>query len=110
MITREDIRQAIAECQGVRNPDARTCIKLAAYLTIQQHLFGETDLPTASYDGAPEIQPGTVSAFSDSDFSAAITGKPLSEVMPVLDDLMQAVSVLAPRLYAAAMQKLDEIK
>ena len=108
MITREDIRQAIAECQVVRNPNANTCIKLAAYLTIQQHLFGESEFP-ASYSEAPEVQPSAVSAFSESDFSAAIAGKPLPDVMPILDELMQAVSVLNPRLYAAAMRKLSEI-
>ena len=32
MITEHDLKEAIAECEGNRNPDARTCIKLAAHV------------------------------------------------------------------------------
>ncbi len=39
MITEHDLQEAIAECQGKRNPDANTCIKLAAFYTIKEHLF-----------------------------------------------------------------------
>ena len=38
MITEQDLREAIAECQGQRNPNANTCIKLAAYYTILQNM------------------------------------------------------------------------
>ena len=41
MITEQDLREAIAECQGQRNPNANTCIKLAAFLTIQRELYGK---------------------------------------------------------------------
>ena len=34
MITEQDLLEAIAECQGQRNPNANTCIKLAAYYII----------------------------------------------------------------------------
>ena len=39
MITEKDLQDAIAECQGERKPNANTCIKLAAYFTIYDHLF-----------------------------------------------------------------------
>ena len=38
MITEKDLMEAIAECQGQRNPNANTCIKLAAYYTILNNL------------------------------------------------------------------------
>lgn len=108
MITREDLQEAIAECQGVRNPTANTCIKLAAFLTIQEHLFGgEPDLRNQSSLSVPE--PGAVSAYSNSEFSAAVNGKPESDVMRVLDELMETLSVLCPKLYAATLRKLHEI-
>ena len=43
MITEKDLQEAIAECQGQRNPNASTCIKLAAFLTIQKELFGKSE-------------------------------------------------------------------
>ena len=41
MITEKDLRAAIAECQGARNPNATTCIKLAAFYTILNNLYPE---------------------------------------------------------------------
>ena len=41
MIREEDLQEAIAECQGQRNPNANTAIKLAAFYTIRRELFGE---------------------------------------------------------------------
>lgn len=108
MITREDLQEAIAECQGARNPTANTCIKLAAFLTIQDHLFGGApDLRDQSFLSAPK--PSAVSAYSNSEFSAAINGKPESNVMQVIDELMETLSVLCPKLYAATLRKLTEI-
>ena len=43
MITEKDLQEAIAECQGERNPNANTCIKLAAFYTIRNELFGNSD-------------------------------------------------------------------
>ena len=107
MITREDLQEAIAECQGVRNPTANTCIKLAAYLTIREHLFGEKPDAPAGYSGTPK--PSAVSAHADSEFYSAVEGKPESDVMAVFDDLMTALSVISPKLYAATLRKLSEI-
>lgn len=106
MITREDLQEAIAECQGVRNPTANTCIKLAAFLTIQEHLYGEQP----DFSGAScQPKPSAVSAYSGSEFSDAVDGKPEQSVMAVLDELMETLAVLSPKLYAATLRKLNEI-
>ncbi len=69
MITAQDLQEAIAECQGERNPNANTCIKLAAFLTIEREMYGEP--PEYSY--AP---PGDqIIAEGNSEFQRAIDGK-----------------------------------
>ena len=103
MITHEDLRQAIAECQGVRNPTANTCIKLAAYLTIQRFMYEDTG---ESYT-AP-LNSGEVIAMSGSEFAAAVDGKQYATVLPIIEELMEAISLLQPRLYAATIRKLKE--
>jgi hypothetical protein len=46
MITEKDLKEAIAECEGERNPNANTCIKLAAFYTILDNMYGEkTEIP-----------------------------------------------------------------
>lgn len=111
MITREDLKEAIAECQGVRHPNARTCIKLAAFLTIQEYMFGEDkDISIQGYSEMAHTEKrGTVSAISDSEFSDAIHGKSLEDVLRVIDDLMKSVEYFNPKLHKATIQKLKQL-
>lgn len=111
MITERDLQEAIAECQGKRNPDASTCIKLAAFYTIRRELYGpgaeEDRTPVYSYAPDPEIRDQLIDYRSDSEFSALIDGRPAAEVWPAIDDLVSAVQVLNPRLYANFIQSLQ---
>ena len=107
MITRQDLEQAIAECQGDRYPNANTCIKLAAFLTIQRELFGEENnaerLPAYSYAPAPVRN--SIEIDSDSEFARAVNGREPEEVFPVIDELMTTLQIVQPRLYNAVMSK-----
>ena len=105
MITEHDLEQAIAECQGERNPNANTCIKLAAFYTIKNELYGERtpSLPSYSYATGP-----TIDYSSDTEFSQIINGKDPSKVWPVMDELMSTILALMPRLYDGVMKRLQE--
>ena len=104
MITEKDLKEAIAECQGQRNPNANTCIKLAAYLTIQKEMYGtqEEVIPTYSY--APSE---TIEYDSGSEFSDMIRGRDYQDVLPIIDELMDALHVLNPRFYESVLRKLQ---
>lgn len=111
MITKQDLLEAIAECQGTRAPNANTAIKLAAFYTILDHLeddaghganslsvchdysFSGTGESVIRYDGATE-------------FAKVIDGRRQEEVLPVMDELMTTLKVMHPRLYNGVMQKL----
>lgn len=116
MITQQDLQEAIAECLGQRNPNASTCIKLAAFYTIKNELFGNSErleaadiAPVSRYSYAPqpvnEVE-DKIDYDSDTEFSRAIKGKKASEVLPVIDELMETISALNPRLYAGVLRKL----
>ena len=107
MITKEDLQEAIAECQGKRNPDANTCIKLAAFLTIQKEMFGEesVELHRESYSYTPAPVEG-IEYNGDSEFSQEVRGLDVNDVMGVMDELMTTLQVVNPRLYAGVMRKL----
>lgn len=111
MITEHDLQAAIAECQGRRNPDAGTCIKLAAFYTIKEHLFPETPEKLGygtqePYSYAPAPEADTVEISSSSEFAELIRNKRQADVWPVIDELMDTLHVIQPRLYNAVMQKL----
>lgn len=104
MISEQDLLEAIAECQGVRSPTATTCIKLAAYYTIYESMYGKKeDPPVYSYASAPV---GEVTYNSDTDFGKAISGRNIDEVFPLIDELMTTLQAIQPRLYNSVMRRL----
>lgn len=109
MITIDDLKAAIAEMQGERNPNANTCIKLAAYYTILNELQGKPDTSAYSSSPAPEPVKETVDYYSDTEFGQLVQDKPVKDVMSVIDELISVISAIQPRLYNGVMRKLNEI-
>lgn len=106
MITKHDLDAAIAECQGKRDPDANTCIKLAAFYTIRKEMYGEEKDAGNSYSYAPApVEAVTYSG--ESDFAKAIHGRESGDVWPVMEELMDTLQAIQPRLYNAVMRKLN---
>lgn len=98
MITKKDLEAAIAECHSKRNPDASTCIKLAAFYTIKKELYGDEAVSAYSYAPANVIE-----IYSSTDFAKAVDGKEQDEVLPVIDELMETLKIICPGLYSAVM-------
>lgn len=107
MITKSDLDAAIAECQGKRDPDASTCIKLAAYYTIKEAMYPSDPIepPAYSYAHVPDVS-GEIIIDSGSEFAEIINGRMQDEVWPVIDELMTALKTIYPRLYNAVLAKL----
>lgn len=117
MITEQDLQAAIAECQGERNPNANTCIKLASFLTIREHMFPQKGeelqmLPeTRGYSYAPEPNPEpeepVIDYRSDTEFGRLVYGRKARDILPVIDELVsEAVRATNPRLYYAFLRRL----
>ena len=115
MITEQDLQEAIAECEGQRNPGANTCIKLAAFYTIKNHLYPNTeDVPPGSYRQAFPMaymdsgdNPETIIKYdSGSEFSQLINGKKAADIWPLMDELMDALIAINPRLYNSVIRKI----
>lgn len=97
MITETALLEAIAECQGERNPDARTCRNLASFYTILDHM-AELQPTFNQYSGDD--------GYTGSELSKAIQEKGLANVLPALDELLDAVQVYNPKLYKSFLRKL----
>lgn len=107
MITEKDLQEAIAECQGIRSPNANTCIKLAAYYIILDHMKQTEEKPTYSF-AMPPNNAADIEYYGDSDFAQKIYGMPIDKVLSIIDELMDTLSVLNPSLYNGVMRKLSE--
>ena len=104
MINEQELLEAIAECQGQRNPNANTCIKLASFYTILDHIKEEpkvSEIPTYSYALPPQEQYS-----SETEFGKRIANMDTVEVLMVMDELMTTLSIINPRLYNGVMSKL----
>ena len=110
MITEKDLQEAIAECLGQKNPNANTCIKLAAFYTIKNELFPEKveekRIQSYSYSAA-EIPNNVVTYNGESEFAKAIYGKDLEFIFGIVDELLQTVKIINPNLYNAVLRKID---
>lgn len=105
MITKQDLEEAIAECQGQRNPDSSTCIKLAAFYVIRNEMFGSKKEVEQGYSYAP---PPTSNLATDgeSEFLKAVNGKNVQGVLAIMNELMDTMQVLQPRIYDSVMRKV----
>ena len=103
MITEKDLQEAITECQGIKNPSAQTCIKLAAFYTIKEHMYGNVP-EDEGYSFRSDER--FVEYESNSEFGQLIAGKPALEAWAIMDELMEALEVLNPRLYNNVKRRL----
>ena len=110
MIRLDDLEAAIAECQGEKNPNANTCIKLAAFYTIKNELYGKpeqfqgysTELPQA------ETSQQIVDIDNDSEFAQAANGKPITAVLDVIIEIVDTLYYTNKPLYKAIIRRLNE--
>ena len=116
MITEKDLQEAIAECQGQRNPNAQTCIKLAAYYTILNNMGKDFNFereseqypPYQNYSYAAPDE-STIDYESETEFGRLIGGKNLNEFLLFIDEFFsQLLKTYNPDLYNYALRKLKE--
>ena len=117
MITEQDLQEAIAECQGQKNPNANTCLKLAAYYTIRNELYGKSEhsIEPVSYSRAekPDEQISEhpeeyVDFYSGTAFSETVNGMISAKAWAVMDELMDILQATNHRLYSGVIQKLED--
>lgn len=112
MITEKDLRAAIAECQGARNPNANTCIKLAAFYTILNNLYPEKveePVVDVGYSTMPSYDEYLPQIRSDSEFLNACSQKEITAVLEVINEHMEAIKLLYPKEYDSIIEKIREL-
>ena len=115
MITEQDLKEAIAELQGRRNPTSTDCQKLAAYYTILDHLADSADGEISGASAAPSYsrtEPPQEGNLVDYNFTCpalkdGLHGRTSDVALMLLDELMNAVRVTKPELYRFSVRKLN---
>lgn len=116
MFTKYELLDGISEIMEGKHT-IQNCEKLAAIYTVLDHLYPENDEKVQknvqnvgySYENRTETESRpVVGRYGNSDFLQAVAGKDTQDVFLLLNELMDATAVLAPRLYDSAMRKLTE--
>ena len=115
MITEEEIEQAIKEC--LREPvTGNKRAVLADLIIIQDYLFGEPmqaqktkqPPPMQSYSATPiEQVENYIQTNGDSEFLKAVDGRKADKVWKLMDELVEAVKILHPRMYTTFIDKVQ---
>ena len=117
MITEKEVEQAIQEC--MRDPiTGNKRAVLADLIIIQDYLFGEPTraqevprpMTIQSYSASPMEQVETiVETNGDSEFLKAVDGRKSERVWPLINELVEAVKILHPRMYTTFIDKVQDI-
>ena len=113
MITEQDLQEAIAACEGELKPNASTCMKLASFYTIRDHL-SRRGSPEENYSGAAvplDNRRSYVQADdgSASEFMRLVSVVDINDAVAIMDELMDTIQVMNPRLYAGVIRKLKNV-
>lgn len=105
MITEKELMAAIAECEADPVTPAKVS-KLADFYIIYDHLFGTPVDDGYSYAGNVE---NVIQTNGDTEFLSTVNGKDAEKVLAVIDELLEAVKLLQPRMYDGVLRRLYEI-
>ena len=117
MITEKEVAQAIKGC--LREPvTGNKRAVLADLIIIQDYLFGEPmqdreaqqQIPIQSYSAPPMEQvENYIQTSGDSEFLKAVDGRKSDKVGKLIDELVEAVKILHPRMYTTFIDKVHDL-
>ena len=105
MITEREILKAIDECQQEPITSSKRCT-LADLFIIHDHLFGVPMSNNYSYANKVE---NIIELNGDTDFLATVNGKDAEKVFKILDELLEAVKTLHPRMYDKVIERINDL-
>ena len=117
MITEKEIAQAIEECMREPVTGNKRAV-LSDLIIIQDYLFGAPmqaqeapqPIPMQSYSAPPIEQVGTyIETTGDSEFLKAVDGRKADKVWKLMDELVEAVKILHPRMYTTFIDKVQDL-
>ena len=101
MVTERELLQAITECE--KDPATPSKIeKLAHLYTVHNFLYGDRPIPEIS-----QKADNVIHVSGNSDFLKSLNGKDSELVWKVLDEAMETIKLINPRLYDGILRRLN---
>lgn len=108
MLSEHDLLSEIDKYNAKADLTPNECIKLAAFYTILNCQYPiEQPAPQSMSMANEEPVEKLIHVDGNSDFFVAIDGRNATEMWKLMDELMDAISVVNPKLYESVMRKIN---
>lgn len=104
MISEKELLKAIEDCERNLN-SLQGCEKLSALYNVYDHLYGAP----AMYENVHVTTETVVKTDKDNEFFKAVDGKEAGQIWNIINELMESVKLIQPRLYDATIQKIKDV-
>lgn len=111
MVTEKELLQAIEECENKSSNSYDACAKLATFYTILDRVYGANQQaePVSTYSAEPRsevIVEEVVGNAGNSEFLQAVQGMYAADAWQLMNELMETLKVVNPRLYNGVIRQL----
>lgn len=103
MFSKSELLDAIDELE-MSPATYQNAEKLATFYVLYEHLYVKKE-PVSRVESVNEV---IIGDYGDSEFLQTVIGMKSENVWMIIDELMDAVKTLQPRLYQATIAKLKE--
>lgn len=103
MFSKNEILDAIDELE-MSPATYQNAEKLATFYSLYDHLYIQKE-PMNRIESVREV---IIDRYGDSEFMRAIEGKDAEKEWLIMEELMETIRLLQPRLYQATLDKLKE--
>ena len=104
MLTKAELLRAIDELEDAP-PTFQNCQKMAVFYTLLNSVYGKQHTEQSFAEKKPEE---VIKRYGDSEFLQAIEGKNPVDVWQIVDETMETLEVLQPKLYDAVIRQLSQ--
>ncbi len=106
MYSKAELIDAIDELTGGKH-SIQNCEKLASIFTVLDHLYGQPQFVDTGYSRDNRVDDDIIKKYGNSYFLSSIEGRNAKEVWLIVDELIEALGVLEPRLLSSFYEKLN---
>ena len=115
MLNLQEIDEAIAELESGKTTYS-ACAKLADLYAVREHIMQEMNqndtMPVYARGYSSAAMPvarieDSLGEYGDSDFLITIAGKAPASAWKIIDELMDTLKIIQPRIYDTVMRRMD---
>ena len=107
MFSKAELIDAIEQIEQGKH-SIQNCERLASIYTVLDHLYGGKTIEMPQYSNDNKIE-SEIGMYGESSFLRAIAGKSAKDVWLLMNELVDALIVLNPRLISNFMDRLNKI-